>query len=157
MSEHAIILIQGHMPAGWLSSVNFESSYKYHYSDVLMGAMVSQITSLASVFSTVYSGKSKKTSKLRVTGLCARNSPVTGEFPAQMASNVENVSIWWRHHVLFFSPASAMFVPPGVWKGKHLLACTVYFFYKHFNVYSNGFMIMDFHVREPQQSRYNFP
>ena len=23
----------------------------------------------------------------------------TGEFPAQMASNAENVSIWWRHHV----------------------------------------------------------
>ena len=22
----------------------------------------------------------------------------TGEFLAQMASNVENVSIWWRHH-----------------------------------------------------------
>ena len=21
-----------------------------------------------------------------------------GEFPAQMASNAENVSIWWRHH-----------------------------------------------------------
>ena len=43
--------------------------------------------------------KSKKTSKLRVTGLCARNSPEAGEFPAQMASNAENVSIWWRHHV----------------------------------------------------------
>ena len=42
--------------------------------------------------------RSKKTSKLRVTGLCAGNSPVTGEFPAQMASNAENVSIWWRHH-----------------------------------------------------------
>ena len=42
--------------------------------------------------------RSKKTSKLRVTGLCARNSPGTGEFPAQMASNAENVSIWWRHH-----------------------------------------------------------
>ena len=42
--------------------------------------------------------KSKKTSKLRVTGLCAGNSPVTNEFPAQMASNPENVSIWWRHH-----------------------------------------------------------
>ena len=40
---------------------------------------------------------SKKTSKLRVTGLCVGNSPGTGEFPAQM----ENVSIWWRHHVLF--------------------------------------------------------
>ena len=43
--------------------------------------------------------RSKKTSKLRVTGLCAGNSPMTGEFPAQMASNAENVSIWWRHHV----------------------------------------------------------
>ena len=42
--------------------------------------------------------RSKKISKLRVTGLCAGNSPVTGEFPAQMVSNAENVSIWWRHH-----------------------------------------------------------
>ena len=23
-----------------------------------------------------------------------------GEFPAQMASNAENVSIWWRHHII---------------------------------------------------------
>ena len=43
--------------------------------------------------------RSKKTSKLCITGLCVGNSPVTGEFPEQMASNVENVSIWWRHHV----------------------------------------------------------
>ena len=42
--------------------------------------------------------RSEKTSKLRVTGLCAGNSPVTGEFPAQMASYAENASIWWRHH-----------------------------------------------------------
>ena len=42
--------------------------------------------------------RSKKTSKLRVTGLCAGNSPGTGEFPAQMASYAENVSIWWRRH-----------------------------------------------------------
>ena len=41
---------------------------------------------------------SKKTSKLRVTGFCAGNSPVTGEFPAQRASYAENVSIWRRHH-----------------------------------------------------------
>ena len=34
--------------------------------------------------------RSKKTSKLRVTGLCAGNSPVTDEFPAQKASNAEN-------------------------------------------------------------------
>ena len=43
---------------------------------------------------------SKKTSKLRVTGLCAGNSSGTGEFPAQMASNAENVSISWHHHVV---------------------------------------------------------
>ena len=42
--------------------------------------------------------RSKKTSKLRATGLCVRNSRGTGEFPAQMASHAENVSIWWRHH-----------------------------------------------------------
>ena len=42
----------------------------------------------------------KKTSKLCVAGLCAGNSPGTGEFPAQMASNAENFSIWWRHHVM---------------------------------------------------------
>ena len=42
--------------------------------------------------------RSKKTSKLRVTGLCAGNSPVTGEFSAQKARYAENVYIWWRHH-----------------------------------------------------------
>ena len=47
--------------------------------------------------------RSKKTSKLRVTGFCAVNSPGTGEFPAQMASNAEYVSIWWRHHVISYS------------------------------------------------------
>ena len=46
----------------------------------------------------LFRGRSKKTWKLRVTGLCEGNSPVTGEFPAQRASNAENVSIWWRHH-----------------------------------------------------------
>ena len=45
--------------------------------------------------------RSKKISKLRVTGLCAGNSPVTDEFPAQKASNAENLSIWWRHHESF--------------------------------------------------------
>ena len=43
--------------------------------------------------------RSKKTSKLRVTGLCVGNSPVTDEFPAQKASDAENASIWWRHHL----------------------------------------------------------
>ena len=38
---------------------------------------------------------SKKTSKLRLTGLCEGNPPVTGKFPSERA---ENGSIWWRHH-----------------------------------------------------------
>ena len=42
--------------------------------------------------------RSKKTSKLHVTGLCEGNSPATGEFPTQRASNAECVSVWWRHH-----------------------------------------------------------
>ena len=42
--------------------------------------------------------RSKETPKLRVTGLCARNSPMTYEFPPQMARNAENISIWWRHN-----------------------------------------------------------
>ena len=50
------------------------------------------------LFNRLFSDRSKKTSKFRVTGLCAGNSPGTGEFPAQRASNAENVSIWWRHH-----------------------------------------------------------
>ena len=72
-----------------------------HYSDVKLDAIESHITSLTIVYTTVYSDSDKKkTLKLCVTGLCVGNSPVTGEFPAQMASNAENVSIWWRHHVL---------------------------------------------------------
>ena len=42
--------------------------------------------------------RSRKTPKLRVTGLCEGISPGIGEFPAQRASNAENISIWWRHH-----------------------------------------------------------
>ena len=44
--------------------------------------------------------RSKKTSKLRITGLRQGNSSVTGEFLTQRTSNAENCSIWWRHHVL---------------------------------------------------------
>ena len=60
--------------------------------------MASPITSLKIVYSTVYSMlRSKKTSKIRVTGLCAGDSSVTGEFPTQRANHAEKVSVWWRH------------------------------------------------------------
>ena len=60
---------------------------------------VSNHQSHDSLLNCLFRRRSKKTSKLRVTGLCAGNSPGTGEFPAQMTSNAENVSIWWRYHM----------------------------------------------------------
>ena len=79
----------------WVSTSQIEIqtsvSCTSHYNDVIMGATASEITSLTIVWS-------KKTSILRATGLCEGNSPVTGEFPTQRASNAENISIWWRHH-----------------------------------------------------------
>ena len=59
---------------------------------------VSNHRCLDCLFNKLFRRRSKKTSKLRVTGLCAGNSPVTGEFTAQRASNAKNVPIWWRHH-----------------------------------------------------------
>ena len=72
-----------------------------------MGTLASQITFLTVVYSTVYSAADQKISKLRDTSLCAGNSPVTGEFPVQMASNAENVSIWGRHHDNLCAQSSA--------------------------------------------------
>ena len=63
-----------------------------------MNRMGSQITGVSVVYSTVRSGADqRKTSKLRITGLCEGNPPVTGIFPSQRARNAENISIWWRH------------------------------------------------------------
>ena len=50
---------------------------------------------LGCLFNRLSMCRSMKTSKLCVTGFCEGNSPVTGEFPAQRASDA--VSIWWRH------------------------------------------------------------
>ena len=55
-----------------------------------MDTIASQITSLTIVYSTVNSDADQKK---------YQSSAETGEFPAPMASNAENVSIWWRHYV----------------------------------------------------------
>ena len=63
-----------------------------------MGALASQIISLTIVYSTVYPAQIKQGIKApRHWPLCWELTG-TGEFPAQMASNAENVSTWWRHH-----------------------------------------------------------
>ena len=87
------------MHVSW--DVLYKCDRKYnHYGDVIMGSIAPQITSLTIVYSTVYSdADQKKIKALRHWPLCGEFTG-TGEFPAQMASNAENVSIWWRHHVL---------------------------------------------------------
>ena len=87
---------------------------RIHYSDVIMTTIPSQITYLMIVNSTVYWRKLKKTSKLRVTGICVGNAPGTGEFPVQMASNAEDASIWWRHHVVVRSYENSWYTSNGV-------------------------------------------
>ena len=82
-----------------ISRINCDPFHFRHYSDVIMSTMASQITSLTIVYWNIYSRRrSKKSPKLRVTGLCAGNSPVIDEFPAQRASNEENVFIQCRYH-----------------------------------------------------------
>ena len=74
---------------------------KYHYNDVIMSALASQVTSLAIVYPTVYSGADqRKKSKLRVTG------PVCGEFTGDSWSlyalntwRDDNVVSFWRNYV----------------------------------------------------------
>ena len=69
-----------------------------HYNDVIMSAIASQISGVSIVYSTVGTDRpiSKKTSMFRAIGMCAGNSPVIGEFPAQNASNADKDSIWWH-------------------------------------------------------------
>ena len=51
---------------------------------------------------------SKKHQSSALLAVCNGSSPVTGEFPAQMASNAEYVSILWRHQTLRHKLLSSM-------------------------------------------------
>ena len=62
-----------------------------HYSDVIMGTIAFQITSLTIVYSTIYSGADQR--KHQSSASLAFVREFTGEFPAQMVSNAENDSI----------------------------------------------------------------
>ena len=51
---------------------------------------VSNYRRLDCLLNRLFRPRSRTASKLRVTGLCEGNLPVTGKFPAQRASNAEN-------------------------------------------------------------------
>ena len=65
--------------------------------------------------------RSKKTSKLRVTGLCAGNSPGTGEFPAQMASYAENVSMTSSWYSVLCKSIQIEYTPNNYAYGLHFV------------------------------------
>ena len=70
-----------------------------HYGDVIMDAIASQITSLTIVYSTVYSDADQRKHQSSASLTFVRGihrGPMNSLH--KMASNAENVSIWWRHH-----------------------------------------------------------
>ena len=96
-------------------SLTYINMYIKHYGDVIMNAITSQITSLAIVYSTVYSDADQRNHQSSASLAFVR---VPGEFPAQMASNAENVSIWWRHHEtesMHITPHNSRLVPAFPW------------------------------------------
>ena len=72
------------------------------------------------LFNRLFRRISKKTSKLRVTGLCVGNSPVTGEFPTQRASYAKKsfhlmTSSWNKAHTW-----SALTAKISQWSSKRI-------------------------------------
>ena len=70
-----------------------------------MNVIVSHITSFPIVYWTVYLGADQRKRQGSASlPFSEGNSQITGEFPAQRASNAENVSISLRHHAERISP-----------------------------------------------------
>ena len=67
----------------------------HHNSDVIMGSIASQITSLTIVFSSFYSDADQRKHQSSPSLASVRG------IPTEMASNAENLSVWWRHYDAF--------------------------------------------------------
>ena len=71
----------------------------YHYNDVIMGTIASQITSLTIVYSIVYSDADQRKHQSSASLAFVRGiprGPVNS--PHKWPVTRKNVSIWWRHH-----------------------------------------------------------
>ena len=93
-SDLSLTRVQSYI--NWYSDIPVEL-IQYHYSGVIMSTMASQITSLTIVYSTVYSGADHRKHQSSALMAFVRGNH---RWLAQEASNAENVSIWWRHHVV---------------------------------------------------------
>ena len=83
----------------WYLWQTCSEDFSFHYSDVTMGALALKSSASRLFTQPFIQTKIEENIKAPRHWPCAGNSPGTGEFPAQMASNAENTSIWWRHHV----------------------------------------------------------
>ena len=88
-----LVQLENSLAASWWSAT-------LQYNDVMMGAMASQITSLPTVYSTIYSGTDQRKYQSSASLAFERgihrwpvNSPHKGAV-------TQNISIWWRHHRL---------------------------------------------------------
>ena len=104
-------------------------AHRFHYNDVIMSVMASQITSLTISYLNVYSSADqRKHQSVASLAFVRGNSPVTGEFRAQRASNAETVSIWWRHHVVLLSFAVLLVASGFIWDIFSMLTAAVLLF-----------------------------
>ena len=98
-----------------------------HYNDVIMSAMVSQITSLTIVYSTVYRGADQRKHRSSASLAFVRG---LHQWPLKSPHNVENVSIWWRHHGICMVPfAWVMYVlnrSQQVFKDRYINMCGIW-------------------------------
>ena len=96
-----VIFILADTRACWRYKATGSNSvdYKVHYNAVTMSAMASQIASVSFVCLTVGSGPHQRKHQNSASLVFMQGIHRWPVFPAQKASNAENVSIWWRHHV----------------------------------------------------------
>ena len=87
-------------------SCHLSTSKCAHYDDVIMTTMASQITSLAVVYSIVYSGVDQRKHQSSASLALVRGIHRDRWIPPQRASNAENVTMWWRHHAGCWNPPS---------------------------------------------------
>ena len=102
----------------------FYSEWTQHYSDIIMGAITSQITSITNVYSTDYSdaGQRKHQSSASLAFVWAiHRFPVNS--PHKWSVTREIVSIWWRDHeyccALFCVKIHVIYIPTGLILGSH--------------------------------------
>ena len=84
-------------------------TWHLRYNDVIMTTIASQITSLAVVYSTVYSDADQRKHQSSVSLVFVWGINRDRWIPR---TNAENVSIWWRHHVVekqFMSRSNSLY------------------------------------------------